>query len=86
MASGNVTIITADFRKKFELYKIPEYHTYYCDFERLIYYIDQFKLSIYPSNNYLLENQKLKGLFYLTSENSVKHLKTIQDKMSIIEH
>jgi hypothetical protein len=40
MASGNVTIITADFRKKFELYKIPEYHTYYCDFERLIYYID----------------------------------------------
>ena len=45
MASGSATIITADFRKKFELYKIPEYHTYYCDFERLIYYIDQFKLS-----------------------------------------
>jgi hypothetical protein len=43
--SGNPLIITADFRKKFELYKIPEYHTYYCDFERLIYYIDQFKLS-----------------------------------------
>ena len=45
MTSGSATIITADFRKKFELYKIPEYHTYYCDFERLIYYIDQFKLS-----------------------------------------
>jgi len=52
MAQGNNITITADFRKKFELYKIPEYHTYYCDLERLIYYIDQFKMSkLLNSNN-----------------------------------
>ena len=28
------------FRKQFELFKIPEFYTYYIDYDRLSYYLD----------------------------------------------
>lgn len=33
------------FRKQFELFKIPEYYTYYIDYDRLSFYLDQIQKS-----------------------------------------
>ena len=46
-----------DFRKQFELFKIPEFFTYYLDLDRLNFFIKKFERS----------KSKLKGLYFMSS-------------------
>ena len=41
----NIKVNPMLFRKQFELFKIPEYYTYYIDYDRLSFYLDKSEKS-----------------------------------------